>query len=123
MTLSPHGRTRPWRHPGPMRRGRTVLPVTITLDSEEHAALATLAHAQKVSVTTVARRLITAGLVEAGVRWRAMGPAWRRTLPGRRPVGTLSDEPGGSTVRQAIAVWAIAAVIFLIILGIVTYAR
>jgi len=53
----------PRRRPGPKPRGRTVVPLTITVTPAQRATLEVLADAQKSSISIVARRLIEAGLV------------------------------------------------------------
>ncbi len=52
----------PKRRPGPKPRGRTVIPLTITVTPAQRAALEVMADAQKSSISVVARRLIVAGL-------------------------------------------------------------
>ncbi len=63
MTTTKDDRSPPRRRPGPKPRGRTVVPLTITVTHAQRAALETLADAEKGSISTVVRRFITAGLV------------------------------------------------------------
>ncbi len=62
MAISPNGSSPPPRRPGPKARGRTVLPLTITITPAQRAALEGLADARRVSISTVIRQFIAAGL-------------------------------------------------------------
>jgi hypothetical protein len=66
MTTIHDGRS-PVRHrPGPKPRGRTVVPLTITVSHAQRTALETLADTEKSSISMVVRRFIAVGLA-AGV--------------------------------------------------------
>jgi hypothetical protein len=54
--------------PGPKPRGRSVVPLTITVTPVQRAALSELAAVEKTSVSAVARRFITTGLAADAVR-------------------------------------------------------
>lgn len=62
MTVSQDGHAPPRRRPGPKPRGRTVIPLTITVTPDQRAALEARAEAEKSSISMVVRRFITAGL-------------------------------------------------------------
>lgn len=62
MGTSPNGSSPPLRRPGPKARGRTVVPLTITITPAQRAALEELADVRRVSISTVIRRFIAAGL-------------------------------------------------------------
>jgi hypothetical protein len=54
--------------PGPKPRGRSVVPLTITITPVQRAALVELAAAEKTSVSAIARRFITTGLAADAAR-------------------------------------------------------
>jgi hypothetical protein len=54
--------------PGPKPRGRSVVPLTITITPVQRAALVELASAEKTSVSAVARRFIATGLAADAAR-------------------------------------------------------
>jgi hypothetical protein len=62
MTTTQDGRSPPRRRPGPKPRGRTVIPLTITVTPVQRTALEALADSEKSSISMVVRRFITAGL-------------------------------------------------------------
>ncbi len=62
MTTSTNGSAPSPRRPGPKPRGRRVVPLTITITPEQRAALEALADVQRVSISTVIRQFIAAGL-------------------------------------------------------------
>ncbi len=66
MVISVDGHVPARRRPGPKPRGRTVVPLTITVTHAQRAGLGAMADRQKSSVSTVVRRFIAAGLA-AGV--------------------------------------------------------
>lgn len=66
MVTTPVGFTPPKRRPGPKPRGRTVVPLTITVTHAQRAALEVRADTEGTSISTVVRRFVAAGLA-AGV--------------------------------------------------------
>ncbi len=50
------------RRPGPKPRGRTVVPLTITVTRAQRDALEAMADTEKSSISSVIRRFITVGL-------------------------------------------------------------
>ena len=66
MVTTPVGFTPPKRRPGPKPRGRTVVPLTITVTHAQRAALEVRADTERTSISTVVRRFVAAGLA-AGV--------------------------------------------------------
>ncbi len=56
----------PRRRPGPKPRGRTVVPLTITVIHAQRAGLEARADSEKSSISTVVRRFVAAGLA-AGI--------------------------------------------------------
>ena len=68
MTTTQDGRSPPRRRPGPKPRGRTVVPLTITVTHAQRAGLEARADAEKSSISTVVRRFVAAGLA-TGVAW------------------------------------------------------
>jgi hypothetical protein len=62
MTISQDGRAPPRRRPGPKPRGRTVIPLTITVTPTQRTALEALADSEKSSISMVVRRFIAMGL-------------------------------------------------------------
>lgn len=66
MTISPDGHAPPKSRPGPKPRGRTVVPLTITVTHAQRAALDARADAEQVSISTIVRRFIAVGL-SAGI--------------------------------------------------------
>lgn len=54
------------RRPGPKPRGRTVVPLTITVTVAQRSALIALADTQARSISAIVRQFIVAGLA-AGV--------------------------------------------------------
>ena len=67
MTTS-HDDRSPVRHrPGPKPRGRTVIPLTITVTHAQRTALDALADAEKSSISMVVRRFIAAGPAAGGL--------------------------------------------------------
>ena len=58
----------PSRHrPGPKPRGRTVVPLTITVTPVQRTALEVLADSEQSSISKVVRRFIAAGLAAGGL--------------------------------------------------------
>jgi hypothetical protein len=83
---------RPRRRPGPKPRGRTVVPLTITVTHAQRDALVTRADAEKSSISTVVRRFIAAGLAASGlvVMTSLIAIAVVHCTPGVRSVLRLS---------------------------------
>ncbi len=67
MTIPRDGSTRPKGHPGPKPWGRTVVPLTITVTHAQRAELEAWADAEQVSISTVVRRFVAAGLAAGGL--------------------------------------------------------
>lgn len=65
-THTPVGLAPPRRRPGPKPRGRTVVPLSITVTHAQRAALEARADTERSSISTVVRRFVAAGLA-AGV--------------------------------------------------------
>jgi len=66
MTTTQDGRSSPRRRPGPKPRGRTVVPLTITVTHAQRAGLEARADSEKSSISTVVRRFVAVGLA-AGI--------------------------------------------------------
>ena len=62
MTTIQDDRSPPRRRPGPKPRGRTVVPLTITVTHAQRAGLEVLADTEKSSISTIVRRFVAAGL-------------------------------------------------------------
>jgi len=62
MTTTQDGRLLPRRRPGPKPRGRTVVPLTITVTHAQRAGLEARADSEKSSISTVVRRFVAVGL-------------------------------------------------------------
>ena len=62
MVTTPVGFTPPKRRPGPKPRGRTVVPLTITVTHAQRAELEARADTERTSISTVVRRFVAAGL-------------------------------------------------------------
>lgn len=93
MTISADGHAPPKSRPGPKPRGRTVVPLTITVTHAQRAALDARADAEQVSISTIVRRFIAVGL-SAGILFvlsirSAPITHWRRA---HHEVGTPRDE-------------------------------
>ncbi len=100
MTVHRDSPTPPRRRPGPKPRGRTVVPLTITVTPAQRAELEALADAQKSSVSTVVRRLIAAGLAARSLLSSLIRiGVLRRTTPTEDPV----PAPPPSTSLAAIS--------------------
>lgn len=67
MTTTQDDRSPPRRRPGPKPRGRTVVPLTITVTHAQRAALEARADMEKSSISTVVRRFVAAGLAASGL--------------------------------------------------------
>jgi hypothetical protein len=67
MTTPSDGRSPPKRRPGPKARGRTVVPLTITITHAQRAALEARADMEKSSISTIVRRFVAAGLAASGL--------------------------------------------------------
>ena len=67
MTATPDGRAPPKRRPGPKPRGRTVVPLTITVTHAQRTALEVLADSEQSSISTIVRRFIAVGLAASGL--------------------------------------------------------
>ena len=63
MTTTQKSRPLPKGRPGPKPRGRTVVPLTITVTHAQRAELETRADTEQVSISTIVRRFVAAGLV------------------------------------------------------------
>ncbi|MGI8688809.1 MAG: hypothetical protein ACR2M3_09550 [Thermomicrobiales bacterium] len=57
----------PRRRPGPRPRGRTVVPLTITVTHAQRAGLEARADSERTSVSTIVRRFVAAGLAASGL--------------------------------------------------------
>lgn len=62
MTTTQDGRFPPRHRPGPKPRGRTVVPLTITVTHAQRAGLEARADSEKSSISTVVRRFVATGL-------------------------------------------------------------
>ncbi len=62
MTISHGWAAPPRRRPGPKPRGRTVMPLTITVTIAQRTALVALADTQMISISAVVRQFIVVGL-------------------------------------------------------------
>jgi hypothetical protein len=62
MTTTHDGRSPPKGRPGPKPRGRTVVPMTITVTHAQRAGLEARADLEKSSISTIVRRFVAAGL-------------------------------------------------------------
>jgi hypothetical protein len=67
MSTSLEVLSRPKGRPGPKPRGRTVVPLTITITYAQRAGLEARADAEKSSISTVVRRFVAAGLAAGGL--------------------------------------------------------
>lgn len=67
MTISQDGRAPPKGRPGPKPRGRTVVPLTITVTHAQRAGLEARADMEKSSISTIVRRFVAAGLAAGGL--------------------------------------------------------
>ena len=67
MTLFQDELPPPRKRPGPKPRGRTVIPLTITVTLAQRVALIALADTQTSSISAVVRQFIVAGLAADGV--------------------------------------------------------
>src|SRR6478609_12004591 len=67
MTTTQDGRSPPRRRPGPKPRGRTVVPLTITVTHAQRAGLEARADMEQSSISTIVRRFIAAGLAAGGL--------------------------------------------------------
>jgi hypothetical protein len=66
MTTTRDDRSPPRGRPGPKPRGRTVVPLTITVTHAQRAGPEARADAEQRSISTIVRRFVAAGLA-AGV--------------------------------------------------------
>ena len=55
------------RRPGPKPRGRTVIPLTITVTPAQRIALEARADSEQSSISTIVRRFIAVGLAAGGL--------------------------------------------------------
>jgi len=62
MITTPVGIAPPKRRPGPKPRGRTVVPLTITVTHAQRAELEVRADSERATISTVVRRFVAAGL-------------------------------------------------------------
>ncbi len=67
MTTTPDGRPPPKNRPGPKPRGRTVVPLTITVTHAQRIALEARADTEQVSISTIVRRFVALGLAAGGL--------------------------------------------------------
>ncbi|GEM_PF-2776066 len=67
MATTLDGRAPPKRRPGPKPRGRTVVPLTITVTHAQRAALETRADTEGTSISMVVRRFVATGLTAGGL--------------------------------------------------------
>ena len=67
MTTTLDGRSPPKRRPGPKPRGRTVVPLTITVTHAQRVGLEARADMEAVSISTIVRRFVAAGLAASGL--------------------------------------------------------
>jgi hypothetical protein len=68
MITTQDGRSPPKGRPGPKPRGRTVVPMTVTVTHAQRAGLEARADAEKISISTIVRRFVAAGLVTGVAR-------------------------------------------------------
>jgi hypothetical protein len=59
--------SRPKSRPGPKARGRTVVPLTITVTHAQRAELEARADSERSSISTIVRRFVAAGLAAGGL--------------------------------------------------------
>ncbi len=59
--------SRPRSRPGPKPRGRTVVPLTITVTHAQRSELEARADMEKSSISTIVRRFVAAGLAAGGL--------------------------------------------------------
>ncbi len=59
--------SRPKGRPGPKPRGRTVVPLTITVTHAQRTELEARADMEKSSISTIVRRFVAAGLAAGGL--------------------------------------------------------
>lgn len=62
MIVSPDGLPPPKGRPGPKPRGRSVVPLTITVTIAQRASLIALADAQRSSISAIVRQFLVIGL-------------------------------------------------------------
>ena len=62
MVTPQEGRSPPKSRPGPKPRGRSVVPLTITVTRAQRTALESLADTQQRSISAVVRQFIATGL-------------------------------------------------------------
>ncbi len=67
MATTQDGRSPPKRRPGPKPWGRTVVPLTITVTHAQRAGLEARADTEQVSISTIVRRFVAAGLAAGGL--------------------------------------------------------
>ncbi|MGI8688052.1 MAG: hypothetical protein ACR2M3_05685 [Thermomicrobiales bacterium] len=67
MTLSHDGLSPLRKRPGPKPRGRTVIPLTITVTLAQRVALIAMADTQMSSISAVVRQFIVTGLAAGAV--------------------------------------------------------
>ncbi len=67
MAVSPVGVAPSKRRPGPKPRGRTVVPLTITVTPAQRADLEARADSERTSISTVVHRFVAAGLAASGL--------------------------------------------------------
>lgn len=67
MTTTQDDRSPPKSRPGPKPRGRTVVPLTITVTHAQRVELEARADTEQVSISTIVRRFVAAGLVGGGL--------------------------------------------------------
>ena len=65
--VPPTGQSRAKGRPGPKPRGRTVVPLTITVTPAQRDALEAMADSEKTSISAVIRRFIAVGLAVVGL--------------------------------------------------------
>ncbi len=87
MTTTSEESPQPQRRSGPKARGRTVAPLTITITPAQRAALEERADAQRVSISTVIRQFIAAGLVAETAGRQGMDG---EGVPSPRVIGSAS---------------------------------
>ncbi len=88
-------RSLPKRRPGPKPRGRTVVPLTITVTHAQRAGLETLADTEKISISTIVRRFVAAGLAPAPPR----DGATHRSRSAHRAAKERTRGRGGAIAR------------------------
>lgn len=89
---SPHEPAPSRRRPGPKARGRSVVPLTITVTPAQRAALEELADARRVSISAVIRQFIVERLAADTVGGRGMD-RWDDLAREPATIVVIDDDP------------------------------